>query len=107
MATVPDLPEIRGWIDAAEGQLSDEQLQRIIDAETEDQAKVCRIRAGEYPAALAAALLRRVARAAALKGIPLGVSAGSGEGSLGTSSVAALDGEIARYEGPYRRRVVG
>lgn len=106
---MPDITEIREWMDVAEGQLSDPQLSRIISAEIEDQASSCRVplNAEDYPDALAMALLRRCARAAAARGIALGVINNSTEGAFPSAKIAVWDAEIQRYESKYPRLVVG
>lgn len=104
---MPDLTEIRNWCQVDSGQLDDDQLSRIISAETLNQARVCRVPFDEYPDDLAQALLRRVARAAALRGIPLGVISGIADGQAGVTRVSGLDREIQRLEKPFRKLASG
>jgi hypothetical protein len=59
-----------------------------------------------YPASLAEALKRRVARALAARGIPLGIIPSMGDAG-GTSYLSAFDSETRRLEARYRRRPVG
>jgi hypothetical protein len=60
-----------------------------------------------YSDDLVSALYRRVAHALALRPLPLGVQAVLAEGAVATTRVGGLDAEVARLEGPYRKRTVG
>ena len=70
-------------------------------AEVADQASRCRV--DPYTPALAAALVRRVARAIAMKSLPLAILPGeAGDTRLGPS-----DPEVRRLEAPFRKVVIG
>jgi len=71
-------------------------------AEQSAQDQRCRT-SSVYPPDLAEAVMRRVARNLALRGLPLAMQAGD----AGASYAPGRDPEIRRLEGPYRRRVVG
>lgn len=73
-------------------------------AETAAQSRVCRI-PDPYPADLAEALCRRVARNLAMRGTPLAVPVGDSEG--GPAVLPGRDPEVRRLEAPWRRLVVG
>jgi hypothetical protein len=116
MATPPNVADVRAWTGVAPGDLSDEQIQLILDAETALQYAYCYwpqpfdgvIPDGEIPDALAQAILRRCARAFAARGVPLGslpaIASGLGAeyGLPGAGLLPRYDAEIERYEAPYR-----
>ena|SRR5690348_10135275 len=109
---VPTLAEVRARLQLTVARIPDDELQDVLDAEVELQAKVCRIPvdptdppADAFPASLRTAVFRRVARALALKGIPLAVLQGDSE--TGTTFLPANDPEVRRLEGPYRVVVFG
>jgi hypothetical protein len=58
-----------------------------------------------YPADLAEAVCRRVARNLALRGIPLAVLQGDGE--TGSTVLPKNDPEVRRLEAPHRRLPIG
>lgn len=68
------------------------------EAEVADQATRCEV--DPYNPALAAALVRRVARALAIGNLPLGVVQ---DELSGTTRVGFADPEIRRLEAPYRK----
>lgn len=107
MATVPSLAEVRQWIGVPASAVSDEQLQRVYDAELEAQAEVCIIPAEAelYPAVAVEGLFRRVARVVAARGLPLGMMATESE--YGPARLPSTDAEIARTEATIRRMVLG
>ena len=74
-------------------------------AETAAQRSRCRIPAA-YPLDLREALLRRVARNLAARGVPIATYT-SFEGGGTSARVPMQDAEIVRLEAPYRRRAVG
>lgn len=83
---------------------TDDDLAEALAAETDAQRRACRIPA-DYPNDLRRALIRRAARALALKRINIDTEV---DGETGRSIVPpGLDREIRRYEGPYRRLVTG
>jgi hypothetical protein len=107
---VPDLAQVRAWVGVPPTAVSDEDLQQILDAEQEIQARTCRLpedtveAPGTYPAALARALLRRCQREVAVKNLPLGAIGVDSE--YGPVTLSAWDAEIARLEATYRIPVV-
>lgn len=108
---VPTLAEVRSRLKLTVDRIPDDELQDVLDAEVALQAKVCTIPADPtdppsdaYPAALRAAVFRRVARALAMKGIPLAVLQGDAEN--GTTYLPSNDPEVRRLERPYRGEVV-
>jgi|SRR5215467_10814206 len=116
MALPPTVQDIRDWTGATTPDISDEQLQLILDAESTLQVAYClwpnwldvNLPADEIPDAIAQALLRRCARALAARGVPLGslpsVASGLGAeyGLPGAGLLPRYDAEIERYEAPYR-----
>lgn len=102
---VPTLSEIRDWCEIEVDSMDDEMLQAVVDGELDEQAGACRvpIDPDEYPAALAQALKRRVARECALRGVPLGVINGIADGGAGISRVSGIDRDIQRLERRYLR----
>lgn len=108
---VPTLAEIRARLKLTEDRIPDDELGDVLAAEIALQAKVCRIPvdptdppSDAFPAPLRTALFRRVARALALKGIPLAVLQGDAE--TGTTYLPSNDPEVRRMERPYRIEVV-
>lgn len=117
MATWPDVAAVRAWVGVPQADMSDEQLQLIIDAETSIQAAYIDwelpiwdvIAEDEFPDELVQALFRRCARSVAARGLPLGTlpTAASGAGApFGltptTMILPRLDNEVERFEAPYR-----
>lgn len=108
VTTAGDMPDL----DAAKTYLGidlldtsrDTEVQDALDAEAAAQRAACRIPA-EYGADLRAALLRRVARHLAMQMLPLAVL--RGDGDAGDTILPGRDPEVRRFEGPYRRRVMG
>lgn len=84
---------------------TDADIADALTAEAAAQRARCRIPA-VYPPDLRQALLRRVARNLAARSVPIATFT-SFEGGGTSSRVPSLDAEVARFEGPYRRRVVG
>jgi hypothetical protein len=84
---------------------SSTEIGTALDAEAAAQRARCRIPA-VYPADLAEALKRRVARNLAARAIPVATFT-SFDGQATSSRVPMLDAEIVRFEAPYRRRKVG
>lgn len=108
MSTRPDLDDVKtylGTIGTAAGK-SDDQIQQALTAEIADQNARCRIPTDPdaFPAALAEALRRRVARNLAMRAIPLGVQT---DAELGGLRLGSKDPEVLRLEAPHRKRVVG
>jgi hypothetical protein len=84
---------------------SQAEISGALTAEAAAQRARCRIPAA-YPADLAEALKRRVARNLAARAIPVATFT-SFDGQATSSRVPMLDAEIVRFEAPYRRRTVG
>jgi hypothetical protein len=97
--SVPTLDEIRAWVMVPMTVIDDATLQQVTDAELALQTARCLVPA-EYPAALAQALYRRVARELAAKGLPLGMLADPEYG--GAVRLPGMDVEVNRLEAPYR-----
>jgi hypothetical protein len=75
-----------------------------LTAEQSAQADRCYI--DPYTPALREALMRRVARNLAARSIPVAIF-NSFEGGSSSMRVPKIDAEIARFEGPYRRMMIG
>lgn len=105
VAVVPDsgMPDITD-VDIYLGEHSwdDDALQDALDAEAANQRRVCSVPAA-YGADLRQALLRRVQVNLAKRGQPFLTVPDSEVVSL----IPKLDAEINRFEGPYRRLVMG
>jgi hypothetical protein len=99
-AGIPTLEEIRSWVGVSATVVSDEQLQQVTDAELDLQAARCLLPT-DYPASLAQALYRRIARELAARGVPLGLLSADGEYG-GVARMPGLDVEVNRLEAPYR-----
>lgn len=110
---IPDLAEIRAWIDVPPTELPDGQLALIREAELENQAAFCEIdpEADTMPYSLAQSLLRRCARVAAARGVPLGTLPTQMSGTpfdygtgltFGIHLLPQLDAEIERLEAAWR-----
>lgn len=93
MTAVPDADAVADYLGVAAADVAD-----ALAAEQADQAARCRVE--PYNEALAAALMRRVARNLAMKSVPLGVQA---DGLGGTLRLSSTDPEVRRLEAPYRR----
>lgn len=104
MSVTVTLAQARAWIQVPAAVLPDDQLQVLLDGEQANQAAVCRVDPLLPQAALNEGLLRRVARAAAAKGVPLGLV---GDGEYGPARVPVSDAELERVEGPFRMVVFG
>lgn len=99
LLTAAAFREYAGTVSTTDGMIND-----AIAAETAAQSDCCRIPAA-YPVALSQALKRRVARNLALRGLPLAVLQGDGDG--GNLTLPGRDVEVRRLEAPYRKRKVG
>lgn len=92
---------------------SDAEIDDALAAELAAQARVCRVpvppvegQEPEWPADLAEALKRRVARNLELRGLPLGIQTTVTE--VGTGAIrVGFDYEIKRLEAPFRKVSVG
>lgn len=78
-------------------------IEAALEAEDAAQGKVCRrpALAADWPADLAEALKRRVARNLAMRKAPLGIAASSAE--IEGTRIGGRDPEIHRLEAPYRK----
>lgn len=94
----PELEDIRAWVQVPATVLPDEQLEWVAAGEQQAQSSLD-WGEGDIPDDARNAFLRRVARAVAAKGIPLGILAADAE--YGTVRLAQWDGEIVRLEAPY------
>jgi len=104
-ATVEALPTLEqvttylGETSATSADITD-----ALAAETAAQAAACRVPA-TYPADLAQALKRRVARNLAARSVPLAVLSSFEQG--GAVRLSAIDAEVRRFEAPWRRHPIG
>jgi len=98
------LSEARAWISVPATSIDDAQLQGVLDAETYAQARACRVDAMYPQPNLEQALMRRVGRTVAARGIPLGML---GDAEYGPTRLPSFDAEIERLEGPDRLVVFG
>jgi hypothetical protein len=104
--TVPDITAVKNYLDSAGGtSWPDGEIQDALDAETRAQARVCNIPA-TYPDDLAEALKRRVARNLAARQVPI-AQITSFDGGQMSSRVPAWDNEVKRFEGPFRKVILG
>jgi hypothetical protein len=110
MGTIPDLATVRSYIRVPATVISDEDLQRVMDAALTDQLARCTWPDQEtpesYPEALGQAFLRRVQRECAARNLPLGM-VGLDGGEYGPQTLPAYDALIAEHEHAFRRVVVG
>jgi hypothetical protein len=107
MATKPTLAEVRAYVKVPATHLSDEDLQRIYDACTEDQDARCLIPEdpAAFPSALSQAFLRRVQREVAARNLPLGM-VGIDTGEFGPTRLTSLDVLVEEHERRYRKQVL-
>jgi len=94
------LTEVRAWIGVPATSIDDPTLQAVLDAETYAQARACRTDYMWPQPNLAQALMRRVGRTVAARGIPLGML---GDAEYGPTRLPSFDAEIERLEGPDRK----
>lgn len=99
-----DLATVRGYIAVPATVLSDEDLQRMIDAADADQTARCTI-PDPYPAALSQALLRRVQREVAARNLPLGM-VGLDASEYGPERLPYYDALVEEHERAYRTPVL-
>lgn len=98
MPTITDVDDYMGT-----HSFSDDDLQEALDAETFNQARVCRVPA-DYTPDLRSALLRRCQFHLAMKRVQLGVVPGDADRD---PLRPGRDPEIRRFEAAYRRLPVG
>ena len=102
-----DLAAVRGYLQVPATLLTDEDLQRMLDAATADQNARCIVPSdSEGAAALDQALLRRVQREVAARNLPLGM-VGLDGAEYGPSALAAYDALVEQHERAYRAQVLG
>lgn len=109
---LPAPEEVREYLRAPVGALSDVDLARIWAAVVAVQVQVCSVPADAdgqpdpetWPAPLVQALLRRTQRHFAAKNLPLGYLDTANE--FGPARIPGLDAVIEELEQPYRRVVV-
>lgn len=94
----PTLAQVRAWIQVPATVLTDEQLGWIAAGEQTAQTALD-WGPGDLPDDAHQAFLRRVARATAAKGIPLGIMAADAE--FGVVRLSRWEPEIERFESPY------
>lgn len=104
MDGIPDVAAARAWIGLTTAQVSDADLEQILDAEQAIQARICALPADEpgavYPDPLARALLRRVQCHLAKKNLPLGMVGGDAM-EWSPVSLQTWDAEVSRLESSY------
>jgi hypothetical protein len=104
-----DLALVREYVQVPATALSDEDLQRMIDASSDDQAQRCAWPDepdGARPATLDQALLRRVQREIAARNLPLGM-VGLDASEYGPERLPYFDALVEEHERAYRRQVLG
>lgn len=101
-AGMPTLAETKEYLGATS--FADPLITNALAAESSAQRSICKVPAS-YPADLREALLRRVARNLAMRGLPIAVLRGDSE--AGSTVLPGRDPEVRRLEAPYRKRVVG
>jgi len=106
----PTVDEVRAWLGVSAAQVSDHDLNIMLQQELGNQNDECRIpddlaAGGLLPPQLIGSAYRRVARAVAARGIPLGYR--SGDDEYGPLRLPSYDAEITRIEGPWRKFVFG
>lgn len=105
-AGIPTLPEVRAWSQISP-QVTDAQLQQVLDAEAALQAAACSwpdAPGGVRPPALTQALLRRCAREVAARDNALGMMQ---DAEFGAVRIPSWDAEISRLERAYVVPVLG
>lgn len=100
---MPDLAEVLDYLDWDEDTPTGEAAGALA-AESTAQRRKCRVGA-VYPDDMRNALLRRVARNLAFKGVPLAVLRGNTED--GALVLPGNDPEVRRWEAPYRKLTMG
>lgn len=98
------ITEVRNYLGVTHS-FDESEIAEALAAETVAQANACRI-PDPYPADLALALKRRVARALEMKNMPLGSKGAVDETGLLGAFRPGADPEVRRYEAPYRKVVM-
>lgn len=103
-----DLATVRAYVQVPATALSDEDLARMLAGCSDDQAMRCAWGedAGERPASLDQALLRRVQREIAARNLPLGM-VGLDAMEYGPEALSRYDALVDEHERAYRRVVLG
>lgn len=115
MPTPPDIEAVQAYLESIEmTSWAEEDVQDALDSETAAQARVVRFPADPeegaalpYPADLADALKRRVARNLSLRPLPLGLQNSITEGAALATKVGGLEAEIRGKEATHRKLVSG
>lgn len=107
MPGLPTLAEVRSWVGVTTAQVSDADLDQILDAEHEIQRRLLDVPSdpAALPDPLARALYRRVQCHLARKGLPLGMLGGDST-EWSPVSLTAWDAEVQRIESSYLVPVV-
>lgn len=104
-----DLATVREYVQVPATALSDEDLQRMLDACSDDQEQRCAwddaTGTGDRPATLEQALLRRVQREIAARNLPLGM-VGLDASEYGPERLPYFDALVEEHERAYRRVVI-
>lgn len=100
---LPALADVKAYLGA--NSFADTEITDALAAESAAQRRFCRVPA-DYPADLAQALKRRVARNLALRGLPLAVLRGDADGGDATV-LPGQDPEVKRLEKNWRKVVLG
>lgn len=100
------LTGLKAYLKDAVAAWTDQDLSDELESERNAQAARCRVPATDVPPELVKALYRRVARALALRGLPLGVQASFAEAAVALVRIGD-DNEIRRLEAPYRKTSLG
>src|SRR5690349_13523524 len=103
--TAPTAGDVETYL--GETSYTTEEITAVLAAEKAAQAARCRVPADDatWPADLAEALKRRVARNLALRNLPLAQL--EGDGDVGFITPRVVDAEVRRLEGPWRKLVFG
>ena len=102
----PTLTDVQNYLGGvSETSFTTAEITQALAAETVAQASICTIPT-PFPADLAEALLRRVARNLALRSNLIGLPEGDA-GISGPSFIPGRDSLVRMYEAPYRKWVVG
>lgn len=110
---VPDVTDCRAWAGVPVTEFSDDQMALVLSSEAEVQQAFCSVDAAAtvLPDPLVQALLRRVARSVAARGVPLGTLPSSMTGvpdaygtgiANGPALLPQLDAEVERLEAAWR-----
>jgi hypothetical protein len=109
LPTVEDVTSYLNGRDGAASSWDAGEVENAYNAELANQKTHVRITyfiddGDLYTSDLAEALKRRVARNLAMRGVPLAVLQGDESSPV---FITRLDSEIRRYEGPYKKLVIG